>query len=744
MPIPGNYLSEATSTIEPNASGWTWVTNITSLSRATGGTASDGCLQTRSLAAGEVLCRTSASVAVLPGVEYLALADASGATVPERIGIRWLEERGTVISTTWAMTTATASATWHRIAVADYAPTTAAWAQVVFSSTVAAADVLNHYDNVYFGLPKRSTGNLLSANAETHERAAGWEYTAGTNCTIGRSVPMVNWSPTFWIAGGHVATMTVTANGNSDFTCTERPVVTVGAEYEAYAYLQPPTSGNAAWIELRFYNGAGTQIQATRGVLAAPGTGWYRQRVSDVAPTGAVTASVAFGLTGATAGQILRADTVVLRQPIPFKPGTIMPLRDSDFEYGIGTWTVVSGVGTLARTTPWGTAFWNGSYSMTLASATATTTVIRSGKYKLAAQGSHRMGFIFLVAAGGWNGAWTIRYYDAGGIEVGTSSTTPGPLTTPGWWRATLDSVPPATAVEVAIEASFTATSVSSTLRIDSLVFWPVLPLYEINPHPETASVELVIRELSIGDELSITRTTPDGSVSYVRGPTGLINRTPNIDSQVVIEDHEAPLGVQIEYTIEQFNVGTASPNRFATFPTLLPAGDRNFAWLSDPAAPQRNLQVLVKTAPNWQRPVTQGVHRVVARRNPVVFSDVRGGLIGDLVIWTRSDDERRALHWLLDSGRVILWRAEQGMGIEDVYASVGQITEGRVVPQGQEPWREWTLPLTQVDMPATLGITGSAGRTWQDVLTEHATWGEVLARFKTWEDVLLNRPIGG
>ncbi|MFE4658374.1 hypothetical protein ACFRFJ_17050 [Streptomyces hydrogenans] len=742
MPIPGNFLSESTSTMEPNVSGWFWIMNA-ALSRATGGTASDGCLQMRSLAAGEVRIRTSASYPVIPGVEYLTLADASGATVPERIGIRWLTANSTEISITWSLTTATASATWHRIAVAGIAPPTAARAQVVFSATAAAGNVINLFDNVYLGLPKRTTGNLLSANAETSERASDWEYTAGTNCSVARAVPMVNWSPLLYVAGGHVAAMTVTANGNADFRCTETPPVTPGTEYEAYAYLQPPTSGTSAWIELRFFDGVGAQIQATRAVLAAPSNGWYRQRVSAIAPAGAVSAGLAFGLTSATAGQILRVDTVVIRVAARFQPGSVIPLADSDFEFGVGSWTTVSGVATLARTTPWGTAWRSGSYSMTVSSATATASVVRSAQYALPTTGPQRASIMVTVGAGGWTLAVGVRYYNGVGTEISSGSSAVIPIPGTGWWTVSADLTPPAGTATAAIEYILTATAGSSTLRMDKAAYYPAEPFFDVTPQEETASVDLVIRELEVGNLLSLWRTTPDGMRTFVRGADGLIDRVPITDTQWLGQDYEAPIGIPLSYTHETYEVGETTADRSATRTTTIPAGDRNFTWLKDPSAPQRNCRVLTQRAPDWQRSITQGDHRVRGRRNPVILSDVRGGLDGELQIWTRSDDERRNLHWLLDPGRILLWQAMPGMGIEDVYVTVGQITEGRTVPQAQEVWRSWSLPLRQVDMPTALGVAGSATRTWQDILTEHSTWNDVLDRFATWEDVFLNRPKG-
>jgi hypothetical protein len=119
--IPGNMLSATTESVDPNTSGWTAKLNCT-ISKGTGGRNGDGTLRLSSSAAGEMQARTVASYPVVPGTEYEAFADASGATVPDRIGIQWLTSASAEISITWSVTTATASSTWHRIAVADLAP----------------------------------------------------------------------------------------------------------------------------------------------------------------------------------------------------------------------------------------------------------------------------------------------------------------------------------------------------------------------------------------------------------------------------------------------------------------------------------------------------------------------------------------------------------------------------------------------------------------------------------------------
>lgn len=740
MSIPGNFLSDTASSIDPNTSGWVAKLNCT-VTLGNGGRVGVGTLKLTSTASGEMQARTLSSYPVTQGEEYEALADASGVTVPERIGIRWLDSANLELSITWSLTTATASSAWHRIAVADWAPDGAVRAQVVVSASPAAGGVLNYFENIYLGPPQRTAGNLLSANAETNERAAFWEYLAVTNCTVARQLPMVGWAVDAYTSGGHVAAMTVTANGNASFRSTDWPAVTPGVEYIAYAYLNPPTSGSTAWIELRFYDISDAQIQVTKSILAAPGTGWYQQRVSDVAPAAAVRATVAFGLDGATAAQVLRVDRAVIATAPVLREGSVVPYKDASFEPGIGSWTVVSGVAALARSTPWGTDVLDGSYCLTVSSATATTSVIRSGKYQVgsAAGLSFTVEAGMKVAAGGWTLTRSIRWYDASNNDLGATSGTPAAVPTPNWWILSVQVTAPAGATQAAIEYTLTATSTSSVLRLDKAALWQSFPLDEIEAHDVDAYITVTLRELSITSLITVWRITPDGARTLVRGEHGLLNSAALTSDVLVIEDYEAPIGIAVYYYAET-KLGSVLTGTRITDTVTLTAGDRQEAWLKNPGNPQRNLRVMVQRAPDWQRPIQQAEFRVRGRRNSVIRSDVRGGLEGDLTIWTRSDDERVALHWLLDPGNVLFWQAVPGMGVDDMYVNVGQAVEARIGGTAMEPWRAWTLPMKQADMPVSVGVGSSAGRTGYDVLAENASGQDVLDRYATGEDLLFGR----
>ncbi|WP_434744674.1 hypothetical protein [Streptomyces sp. A-14] len=742
MPIPGNMLSAATESMDPTFTGWRVRLNCTLLS-GTGGRNGPKSLSVKSSAAGEVQAETVTMYSVTAGQTYQVFADSSSATEVERIGLEWLTNLGSPVgSILWSLPTATASSTWHRVGVAGVAPAGASRVRIVLSSTAAGAAVSHYWENVYLGSPIRTTGNLLSFATETPEiDTSAW--TAGANTTVSRQVPMMSWSVNWYWAGAHVLALTATGAGTASATTVENPVVTPGAEYLAFAYLAPPTTGSNCWIELRFFNGSGTQLSATRGTLAPASTGFHRQKVSAVAPAGAASCRLAVGMDSATAAQQLRVEQAVVQVAPAVQAGSVLPYADASFEQGVAGWTKTAGVATIARSTPWGDVALEGSYSLTVTSSTTTASTIRSARFPLPA-GSGGLGFRLqyseTITAGGWTVTRGVRWYDAANTDLGLTTPAAATAPGPGWWTLFADHAAPAAATQAAVELTLTATSTNSVINIDKVALWQALPLTSVAWSVESAFVRLTLRELSLDDLIRVWRVTEDGTRTLVRGPSGLLDGTVAVTSDLmVIDDYEAPLATPVFYRVELTSPGGSLTIRNSSWATI-PHADINLAWLKDPSAPQRNMQVMVKQAPNWARPVEQGVYRVAGRRNAVVLSDVRGGLEGELVIWTRSDEERRNLHWLLDPGRVLLWQAAPGMGVDDVYVSVGAISENRVGGPATELWREWSLPLSEVDMPTTVGVGGSAGRTWQDILTEFASWEAVRDAYATWEHVLLDQ----
>ncbi|MEU3826444.1 hypothetical protein AB0F36_14165 [Streptomyces sp. NPDC029080] len=747
MAIPGNFLSATTESIDPNTSGWAAKLNCT-LSLGSGGRNGDGVVSMKAAATGEMQARTYSSYAVTVGDTYWVFADASSTSIPERIGIRWLSASGAEISITWSLTTATASSTWHRVSVGGVAPAGAARAQVLISATATAANQVVFFENAYLGYPLRFAGNLLSFDAEQDE-ISGSAWAVEANCTLSRTAPAVPWPVDWYYAGGEMLTLTAVANGNASALCAERPPVTPGVEYLAYAYLSPPTSGSSCWIELRFYNASGSQVSAVRSTLAAPGTGYYRQYASAVAPAGAASASIAVGITSATAGQVMRSEGAVVKvrtaAPTNALPNVNAVLyADASFEQGVGQWTVPSGVATIARSTPWGSQAFAETYSLTVTSSTATASTLRSGQYPVTGGVNWRLWCVAKRVAGGWTLATSVRWLDAASSLISISSSTSAAVPTDGnWWAFQQDFTAPANAAYAQIDYSLTATSSSSTLQVDAVTLYQVLPQQSVTVDDETASAQIVIREINTSQLMTVYRVLADGSRALVRGGSGLLSLVTNTADTYVITDYEAPLGVPFSYRIEFYTTTTGALAGYRTVGTFtIDPGDPNYVWLKDPARPLVNMRVLVKSAPEWQQPIEQNVLRPRGRPTAVVLSGVRSGREGSLVVWTQTDDEREALRLLLATGNVLFWQSAPGMGESDLYVSVADTAFPRVSEEAPDPWREWTLPLTEVDRP-TGGMAGSPTWTVRDVSIENTSVLGLLSRYATVLDLALSQRSG-
>ncbi|CAG6392781.1 hypothetical protein NMG29_06675 [Streptomyces cocklensis] len=739
MAIPGNFLSATTEMVDPDTSGWQATLNCTK-SLGSQGRNGDGVLTLTSVASGEMQASTVSTYPIVAGTVYQTFADASSANEPERIGIQWLNDSLVAVgSTTWSPTTNTASATLHRISVAGPAPAGATRARVVLSASPTAAARAHFFENVYLGAPWRTSGNLLSFNVESGGEIDATGWAVDTNSTVSRDVPMVQWPVSWYYSGGCTIKMTVTANGNASMKTAEAPAVVPGTEYVGSAYLSPPTAGASCWIELRWLNASGTLISTKRAVLAQPSTGVFRQYVSGIAPAGAATVVLATGITSATAAQVLRIDSAVVQVAVPIIAGSVVPFEDASFEAGIGQWTVASGVATLARSTPWNSVAYNGAYWLIVTSSTASTSVLLSGRYPVTPGVSWRPQGQFVAAGGAWGIAPNLRWYNAAGTLISTSALPADSIPGDGqWWRDWNDIVAPAGAATAAIQLTVTAPAAAATLVVDAVALLQTVAAFAATANSNIGSVTLVLRELDPGDLLTVYRIV-GATQTLVRGPAGWISGLVLVSDQLTVEDYEAPIGVEVTYRFEMHDATTGASAGGGTSNTVsLTLPDISDCWVKDPLQPQRNMLLQAAAAPDWTRPIEQTEHRIRGRRNSVILSDVRGGLTGTLQVWTMTDEGRAGLHYALDTGNPLLIQFSPGLGLEDAYFAVGEVTEPRLIAYGGEPRRRWSLPLTEVDAPIG-GTGGTAGWTVQDVATTYATVQAVFDTYATVLDLILD-----
>lgn len=744
MAIPGNLLPPTTESIDPNTSGWTAILNC-SKSLGSGGRNGDGLLMLTSAAAGEMQAQTAAAYPVVAGTVYQTFGDASSSTQPERIGIAWYDDTLTVIgTTTWSATTTAASASLHRIGVAGAAPTGATQARVILSSTTTAAAAKSYFENVYLGPPIRTSGNLFPFNAELPwVDASGWAVDA--NAAITTEAPVTTWPVDFYIAGGEFLRATASAAGNMSVRTAAQYACQPGTEYRAYTYLSPPTSGAVCWVELRWYDATSTLISTKRAGLAQPGTGIYRQNVSGIAPTNAATCAVAAGITSATSGQVLRLQGAVLQTAPALLPGTVVPYEDASFEAGVGQWTIASGVATIARTTPWSpTTAYDGSYSALITSSTASASVVVSGRYPVTPGLNWRPAItVKPTTATTWSIATNVRWYDATSTSISVTALPTSAVPNNGdWWTVSTDTIAPAGAATARIEASLTPAAGSATLLMDSVTLVQALPDYDVEPDDTLGRVVITMRALDSSALLTLWRIV-GGTQSLVRGPDGPMQNVQLSSSQLTVEDYEAPLGTPLTYRGVLTDPTTGAYRGDLTgLPITLDVTDPSMCWIKDPIEPWRNVLLGISAAPDWTRPIEQTEYRVRGRRNSVILSDVRAGLVGTFQVWTTTDDQRAALHFALDTGNPLLVQVPPGLGLDDMYVAVGEAGEPRFVPYGSEQRRLWQLPATQVDAPIG-GVSGTAGWTVRDLATTMPTVTAVASSYATVLDLVLDQQGG-
>lgn len=252
---------------------------------------------------------------------------------------------------------------------------------------------------------------------------------------------------------------------------------------------------------------------------------------------------------------------------------------------------------------------------------------------------------------------------------------------------------------------ALTATVFDAEGRVQVALSWTSAPV------PATAYVE---------------RVNADGSIVAVRGasPAQLVA------GKWIGNDFEAPFDAPFYYR-------ATSPDRVGTIieSQLYTLASRGETWLKHPGRPFLNTAITVSQGPDIAHAVERGVFTVLGRSRPIVLTQRRSAMTGELVVYTDDEAENAALLALLEDGSPLFLATPAGYGIGNVYISVGEISEKRISQLGREPSRFWTLPFVIVDAPS--GAALAVGNSWSDVLGTYASWSQLLADEGTWTGVL-------
>ncbi|MFF9525363.1 hypothetical protein ACF1DV_25790 [Streptomyces achromogenes] len=733
MSVPTNLLGANVESVETDTSGWVAGANTTLFksSRWYMGAASLGMTAT---ATGSVTASTASRVAVTAGVTYQAYAYfaavTAGAGRTATVTVDWYSTStgGTAISSSSGSVSLDATTAWNAPPpqVTAQAPAGAQYAALTITVSGVSAGQQMCADLATLGRPFNYSVNLLPYTATSVETDTS-EWAAEANTSLSRTQPTAREG---WYS------LVLTSGAAGQLGAVSIPVsVTPGTAYMGQVSAQ--SAYGSIRVDLRWHDSTGTLISTTTGQdWALSSSAWTTCNTIGMAPAGAATARLVLAPTATAAGQTWLCDIMaVLDLTTVYSADDLIPAGASDFEGGIDPgWTVTGGTASLSSTYAY-----SNTYSMSMIadggdlSISLTTPVARPA---VAGQ-SYQLRAPLRIPSGALPWATQIEWLDSTGSSLRTRWQTWTPGTGGGWYTGPMGDIAPEGVVAVRVGVTYTGLAAGTTVYIDRVQLIPGGLTVAAVPAGGGGVALTVTGLTTVGPtwRWSLVRIDSAGNSAPVRGWTGDLTDQTITGDVAVVTDYEAPLGVPVQWRLTVRDPAGPGWQSYTSDPVTLdaPATD---VWLKDPGLPARSVQLTVGTPmPTWSRAARQGVNSVRGRQLPVVISDVRSGKTGTITVITETDDDVRALWWVLETGNTLLLQWPPGWGEDDMYVSVGDVQAAPVVDYAEFHDRAWQLPLTQVDRPIG-GITGSADRTWQTVKDSGPTWLDALAGATSWLDV--------
>ncbi|MFE6493414.1 hypothetical protein [Streptomyces sp. NPDC057748] len=740
MSASSNLLPANTSGIETDTSGWTAGANTT-LSKSTRFYTGAASLGMTATAAGSVTATTAARVAVVAGTEYTAygyfanITATAGRTATVRVDWYAAVSGGTAISSvTSAGATLPAATAWNTPPpiLIGMAPSGATYAAVTLTVTGLAAGGAVAADAITLGPTNLISGNVLPYALQGFEIGAGG-WTAYSNCTIAPSSAVTAYE------GWYTLLVTSTAVGMTVTGTTDTVPATVGAEYVGTYWVRPTVDGECRLL-LKWYDAGGALLGSTQTETWTVAAGaWSRCTIIRTAPVGAVSMRLQPAPVATAVGQTWHIDQVALRVA-PTVPGGMLSYDAQSMEVSVSAWAAVSGC-TISRSTDYA---YEGAASLRVdplpANAMDATIQLVSRvlvsprqayqltpRVRLGASTQHR----YMTAKFSW---YSVENTLLRSISLRWTLAPSGG----GWYSPPSSAVAPAGAATLGVSIRIESAEPNEIAYVDAVALVPGGLAVLADPIAGRFGASISMQGLT-SDGFAywgLWRTNAGGSMTPVRGSSGDLTQVAITGDVAVVEDYEAPLGVDVSYYLKLWTT-PASYRATGSDPIVIPEPHPTEVVLKDPGLPARQTTAVVAAGgqPTWTRKARQGVNPVRGRVRPIVISDVRTSREGTMTLITETAQDLADMWWLLETGNVLLIQWPALFGERDVYVSVGDVAEAPVVNYAEYRDRTWTVPLTEVDRPIGAAI-GSAGRTWQTVNDGHPDWLDVLTSATSWLDV--------
>ena len=133
------------------------------------------------------------------------------------------------------------------------------------------------------------------------------------------------------------------------------------------------------------------------------------------------------------------------------------------------------------------------------------------------------------------------------------------------------------------------------------------------------------------------------------------------------------------------------------------------------------------------------GVHEILARRTPIVSSDIANTPTFELSFLTGDDDERARARATLGNGVPVLLRTPPANGIGNLYFGVTGFREQRIVNRAREDDRRFVVAAVQVERPDPALFEPIPPSTYQQIKTTFATYADLKAQRASYDAVMFD-----
>lgn len=479
-------------------SSWDWVEAVDDTIALDGKASLESTMITAATAV--VRVPFSGAIPVTPGQAYICEGwfRAAKATNVGRPGMQfnWVTAGGGYISSTVSGTTVVTNTGWTRSQSIGVAPPTAAFATpgATFSNTPAAGEVfygdrfsagaftdtistvlattdpptlaITEGTSVIAGavvavdtsiLDLYEAPNLYTANQSSFETdTTGW---GGSNCTVARDTTQA-------FDGGASMRLTNSVGGVGMWvTGPSVSGVVPGQVYSGYAWFKPATHAvTQVFTVLTWLDAASGFLSNSVGIVAEVLGQWVKCPITAVAPAGAAKVRIQLNVQDATQtlGEQHYIDKVWLSQApapavtvdttdTPTLTGVDLPnpvaTLNTDFDVNVSGWSA-TGSSSIVQTTA---QSYNGTGSLQITSTAASTMFTQSGNKPVVAGMSYTATARVRAATVGRQCQITIRWYDAGSVQISNATGSSVLDTTSGWSLITTTGVAPANATQAAL-----------------------------------------------------------------------------------------------------------------------------------------------------------------------------------------------------------------------------------------------------------------------------------------------------